>query len=346
MFSNSLADYQFLTPAFKLGQFNAVYKANYLPNNRVIVVKKYSLEQKDAELKKLFTEIQRCRQFKHTNIIQILHSFIGDSDVFVLYPFMNFGTCQVLLESAFPMGFPEPLIALIFKDILAALLYIHNNYFVHGAIRASHILLDSHKAVLSNFRECRSFIQHGRKKSVLHEVSLEANLNWAAPEVLDQNIHGYTEKSDIYSVGITACELANGIQPYLETQPTLMYTEKIRGNVPSLLDRSTYPMLLDDQGKMPFQNATTRRAYEIYSQRVLSDEFHQFTEICLNGSPENRWSAKKLMTHAFFKQCRHSCIADHIKKCRYELEDNGGQECVEQEELSAQSYPAEVQWSF
>ncbi|KAH8365454.1 hypothetical protein KR093_001008, partial [Drosophila rubida] len=351
MFSNSLSDYQF-TKQFKNGKFCSVYKANHTVNNRVIVIKKFSLEEENDEaVKKLFAEILCCRQFKHTNINKILHSFISEMDVCVLYPYMCFGTCQILLDSIFTNGFPETLIALIFKDVLSALMYIHFNDFVHGSVRASHILLDSQKAVLSNFHESRSFIKHGKKKNVLHGVSQMKNLNWAAPEVLDQNIHGFTEKCDIYSVGITACELANGIQPYIETQPTLMYTEKIRGNVPSLLDRSTYTMLLDDQGKMPFENTTRRRSYEVYSQRVLSEDFHQFVEICLNRNAENRWSAKKLMTHAFFKQCRHSSISDHVKKCRAELQHSSSMDDeiigpLKDHQTQAEGSIEHVQWNF
>ncbi|EDV96866.1 putative serine/threonine-protein kinase STE20-like [Drosophila grimshawi] len=349
MCSNSLADYQF-TKVLKHGRFSSVYKANCVGNNHSIVIKKFPLEHgNDAELKKLFAEIQCCRQFKHPNINKILHCFTAECDMFVLYPYMCFGACQILLESIFTNGFPEALIALLFKDVLSALMYIHMNDFVHGAVKAGHILLDNQKAVLTNFHESRSFIKHGVKIPVLHGVSQEKNLNWAAPEVLDQNINGYTEKCDIYSVGITACEMANGIQPYFETQPTLMYTEKIRGNVPSLLDRSTYTMLLDDQGKMPFENSMTRRTYEIFSQRILSDDFHQFVEICLNRNAENRWSAKKLMTHAFFKQCRHSTISDHIKKCRSELDNNSiidDESMGQLDDRDVNECREDVQWNF
>jgi STE20-related kinase adapter protein alpha len=47
---------------------------------------------------------------------------------------------------------------------------------------------------------------------------------------------------------MTACELANGVVPFLDMPTTLMLTEKVRGCAPQLLDCSTLPPLYDEDG--------------------------------------------------------------------------------------------------
>lgn len=99
------------------------------------------------------------------------------------------------------------------------------------------------KAVLTGFRHCTNLMQHGRRTRSLFELPPKSvkNLNWLAPEVLAQNLAGYTQKSDVYSIGIATCELANGLEPFSNMPTTFMFTEKMRGNQPALLDCSTCP---------------------------------------------------------------------------------------------------------
>lgn len=133
--------------------------------------------------------------------------------------------------------------SLILRDVLTGLEYLHKKRFIHRSIRASHILINKTKAVLSGFRHCTNMISHGERAKCLYDLPSHGvkGLNWLAPEVLEQNLSGYTEKSDVYSIGITTCELANSLEPFSDMPTTFMLTEKMRGNQPALLDYSTCP---------------------------------------------------------------------------------------------------------
>lgn len=138
---------------------------------------------------------------------------------------------------------PEIIVCLILRDVLLGLSYIHQKGYIHRSIRASHVLINQTKAVLCGFRESCALINNGERTHKLYDLPPNSvkSLNWLAPEVLAQNLTGYTQLSDVYSIGITACELANGLEPFSNMPTTFMLTEKMRGNQPALLDCSTCP---------------------------------------------------------------------------------------------------------
>lgn len=192
----------------------------------------------------------------------------------------------------------------------------------YRGIRASHILLNQKRAVLSGFRDATSLIQNGERIKILHTLPLHSakSINWFAPELLEQNLYGYSEKSDVYSIGITACELANGIAPFGDLPTTLMLTEKIRGNQPSLLDSSTFPseeiiFQAMDSGIGIGEAWAADNTRQVYSKRLLSDPFHKFAEECMGRFPESRPSVQQLLTqHLFFKQCRNTNLEDQLRQ--------------------------------
>lgn len=217
------------------------------------------------------------RQFNHPHILHIHAAFTNNvaGEVHVVTPLMCFGSCRDMLNNFFITGFPESIVALLLRDALVGLEYLHRRGVVHRSLRASHILVNRSRAMLCGFRDCVSLVSHGERVRQLHELpgitsctsvaraasttsaplplasaaaaaasalpNPSKHLNWLAPEVLEQNVLGYTEKADVYSVGIMTCELANSLEPFADMPTTFMLTEKIRGNTPALLDCSTCP---------------------------------------------------------------------------------------------------------
>mgnify|MGYP001507216422 CR=1 FL=1 len=119
-----------------------------------------------------------------------------------------------------------------------------------------------------------------------------------APEVLEQNILGYTFKSDIYSLGILCCELANGVVPFDNMSSDELLFYKIIGDIPKPLDSSCEEMNIFNE-LMDRLELTLKRRYQVYRQRTFSSIFHDFTQKCLHLEPVRRPTAMNLLEHPF-----------------------------------------------
>ncbi|KAL1465463.1 hypothetical protein WDU94_005035 [Cyamophila willieti] len=296
-----------------LGQcFNnlsSVYLSKHTVTNSLLAVKKFNLDRMtDEDLKSLHHEIVCMRQLRHPNIISYESSFLDCTDLHVVTPLMGFGSCKDLINAHFNFGLPELVICFILQDILNGLQHIHGKGYIHRAVKASHILVSqSGRACLSGLRYMCPY-SPTRKKVHLFPSSTAYNLNWLSPELLEQNLEGYDERSDIYSVGITCCELANGTVPFAETPTTLMLIEKLAGATPHLLDCTTYYVDTgQDMGEDGEENACSyisEQQTQVLTSRKFSDSFHSIVELCLSRDVDKRPFASNLLQHAFFKQTK------------------------------------------
>lgn len=199
--------------------------------------------------------------------------------------------------------------------------YLHKKGYIHRSIRASHILLGD-RAILTGFKECVSLILDGKRIRKMHELPASPKeLVWLAPEVLEQNLIGYTEKSDIYSFGISLCELGNNLTPFAEMSNTLMLVEKVKGNAPALLDCSTYTVEMMEGLENEEVEAFALASRQVYSQRKLSDPFHNFVEICLHRDPAKRQPAEKLLLHPFIKQSKNATLRAEMEELKIDSID-------------------------
>ena len=111
-----------------------------------------------------------------------------------------------------------------------------------------------------------SVIQTEEKQTFTSKVGTSYFL---APELINATEKTrYDNKVDIWSLGIFAIELANGIPPYYLEDPATVRNEIMKSEVPPI--KSKWPPL--------FQN---------------------FIDKCTERNPSNRWTAEQLIHHPF-----------------------------------------------
>lgn len=222
------------------GKFGGIYIVKHISNGTQLAAKIVNLDNSSYhELDSFSRTIWARSMLRHPNLLPLICAFVEKSSLWMISPYCDLGPASDLCK---PLGLPEATISLIILSTLTALEYLHERGMIHRAVTGSHILLGPNgQCYLTGLGYSIDVIQDGVWRSKIHDFPPDATkcLNWLAPEILAQDLLGYSFKSDIYSLGVTCCELANGVAPYEGLEPSRMLLEKLTGNHPKPMDSRT-----------------------------------------------------------------------------------------------------------
>ncbi|XP_041427027.1 traf2 and NCK-interacting protein kinase-like [Xenopus laevis] len=162
----------------------------------------------------------------------------------------------------------ETWIGYVCKEVLKALKHIHKNRAVHRDIKSPNIMLtEKGKVKLIDFGLCWDLDPQTGKC-----YESEGTAHWMAPEAIRRRGKpvAYDTKCDIWSMGITAIEMAEGETPYANQYP-----------VSDLILNNDAPEL---------------------QSKTWSQNFVSFLKCCLEKEPSKRWSAEELLQHPFLTE--------------------------------------------
>ena len=255
-----------------------MWKSRCKTTDEIVAVKVLDLEEHEPEhLDEIRREAQTMSMLSHPNLVKYYCSFVHESSLWVVMPFLAGGSTLNLMKWSHPSGFEEPVIACIVKAALKALDYFHRNGNIHRDIKAGNILVDADGAVkLADFGVSAScWGSGGRPRTRLTFVGTPC---WMAPEVMEQE-SGYDFHADIWSLGITVLELCHGHAPFSKYPPMKVLLMTLQNPAPTLEEKQA-------------------------DGRHFSRALREFVTLCLQKDPSKRPSASKLLEHKFLKEAK------------------------------------------
>ncbi|XP_020283503.1 serine/threonine-protein kinase mig-15 isoform X10 [Pseudomyrmex gracilis] len=277
------------------GTYGQVYKGRHTKTGQLAAIKVMDVTEDEEEEIKLEINVLK-RYSNHRNIATYYGAFVKksspgkDDQLWLVMEYCGAGSVTDLVKSTKGQSLKEEWIAYISREILRGLSYLHSNKVIHRDIKGQNVLLtDNAEVKLVDFGVSAQLDRTiGRRNTFI------GTPYWMAPEVIacDENPDAtYDNRSDLWSLGITALEMA-------ESQPPLCDLHPMRALF--LIPRNPPPRL---------------------KSKKWAKKFHGFIETVLVKDYHQRPYTEQLLKHPFIRdqpterQVRIQ-LKDHIDRCK------------------------------
>lgn len=126
---------------------SVTYRATCVPRREVVAVKVFDLEQDTAGVEHLTNEVNRWKELRHDNIVELHTTFNNDHHLYVVTQLHDMGSAIDVIRAGFPDGFGELDACAILREVLQGIEYLHKQGKMHRNLKAENIMLHSTGAV-------------------------------------------------------------------------------------------------------------------------------------------------------------------------------------------------------
>uniref|UniRef100_A0A4W5QRE0 non-specific serine/threonine protein kinase n=1 Tax=Hucho hucho TaxID=62062 RepID=A0A4W5QRE0_9TELE len=277
------------------GTYGQVYKGRHVKTGQLAAIKVMDVTGDEEE--EIKGEINMLKKYSHhRNIATYYGAFVKknppgiDDQLWLVMEFCGAGSITDLIKNTKGNSLKEEWTAYICREILRGLTHLHQHKVIHRDIKGQNVLLTENAEVkLVDFGVSAQLDRTVGKRNTFIGTPY-----WMAPEVIacDENPEAtYDFKSDLWSLGITAIEMAEGAPPLCDMHPMRALF---------LIPRNPAPRL---------------------KSKKWSKKFQSFIESCLVKSHGQRPNTEQLLKHPFItelpseRQIRIQ-LKDHIDRTK------------------------------
>ncbi|KAI8818716.1 uncharacterized protein EV422DRAFT_536612 [Fimicolochytrium jonesii] len=242
------------------GSYGSVHKALHKRTSTIVAIK---LIPADADLEETIKEINIMNGCDSKYVVHLYGNYIKEGYLWIVMEYCGAGSVSDIMRIC-GTTMTEAQIALICSHVLEGLNYLHGLKKIHRDIKAGNILLNVNgEAKLADFGVAGQLTETQAKRTTVIGTPF-----WMAPEVIQEV--GYGVLADIWSLGITCIEMAEGRPPYHKIHPM----------------RAIFMI-------------PTKPPPKLENEEKWSSQFKDFIAQCLIKNPNQRPSAEQLLKHPF-----------------------------------------------
>ncbi|XP_074598880.1 serine/threonine-protein kinase msn isoform X6 [Brevipalpus obovatus] len=303
------------------GTYGQVYKGRHTRTGQLAAIKIMDVTEDEEEEIKL--EINVLKKYSHhRNIATYYGAFIDksppgkDDKLWLVMEYCGAGSVTDLVKSTKGNSLKEEWIAYVCREILRGLAHLHTNKIIHRDIKGQNVLLtDNAEVKLVDFGVSAQLDRTiGRRNTFI------GTPYWMAPEVIacDENPEAtYDNRSDLWSLGITALEMA-------ESQPPLCDLHPMRALF--LIPRNPPPRLRSRKWNRKFHSFIETVLVKDYQQRPYTD--HLLQHAFIRDQPQEKKVRIQLKEH-IDKVCKFRRGGEEITAVVSDDEDDDNSNSIE-----------------
>ncbi|KAL7599296.1 hypothetical protein Lser_V15G25647 [Lactuca serriola] len=239
---------------------------------RLFALKVIQMNIQEDIRKQIVQELKINQASQCPHIVVCYHSFYHNGAISLVFEYMDRGSLTDVIRQL--KTILEPYLAVLCKQVLQGLVYLHHErHVIHRDIKPSNLLVNQKGEVkITDFG-----VSAMLANSMGQRDTFVGTYNYMSPERISGKTYDY--KSDIWSLGLVILECAIGRFPYIQSED--------QQNWP------TFYELLDAIVSKPPPAAPSDQ---------FSPEFCSFISSCIQKEPKDRSSALELLSHPFIKK--------------------------------------------